>query len=137
MKEVIRQFHKKWEMQNDKKGVSCKIFTWSRALLKRGTHEACNNIRSCKMTITWPPTLATNVYEHEKHEKVHLKPCYASPQRKKLQNNHKEWDWKTTNMIKNKMQEAHLKQLNFLKQLAMTKRVTRWQQCHQLHLQTT
>ncbi len=31
---------------------------------------------------------------------------------------HKEWDWKTTNTIKNKMQEAHLKQLKKLKQLA-------------------
>jgi hypothetical protein len=44
--------------------------------------------------------LATNVCEHEEHEKVHLKPCYGRPQRKKLQNNHKKWDWKTTNMIK-------------------------------------
>ncbi len=80
--------------------------------------------------------LATNVCEHEEHEKVHLKPCYGRPQRKKLQNNHKKWDWKTTNMIK-KMQEAHLKQLKKLKQLTTTKNITRWQQCHKLHLQTT
>jgi hypothetical protein len=76
------------------------------------------------MTITRPPTLATNVYEHEKHEKVHLKPCYARPQQKKLQNNHKKWDWKTTNTIKNKMQEAHLKQLKQLKALQDDNNVT-------------
>jgi hypothetical protein len=35
------------------------------------------------------------------------------------------------------MQEAHLKQLKKLKQLATIEKTTRWQQCHQLHLQTT
>ncbi len=39
------------------------------------------------MTITQPPTLATNVYEHEEHEKVHLKPCYARSQGMGLENN--------------------------------------------------
>jgi hypothetical protein len=61
-------FNKK---QDHDESMSKMIKEW--AHLKQGAHEACNNVKSCKITTMLPLTLAKNVDE-KKHVRTHLEP---------------------------------------------------------------
>ncbi len=40
--------------------------------MKQVANEACNNAKSCKVTISSPPTLAKNINEKKQHRESHI-----------------------------------------------------------------